>query len=112
MYKILSLTEWNKDRKRNKIIMASFVALGYTLVAGTVFSSLTILTFGYAVRNQKEGIDPRCAARPPDTIYCENTTHKDQDRGNPFLGWIRWTLGWRYETLLRVAPGTGTRKVC
>ena len=92
--------------------MASFTAIGYTLGAGVVFSSFTIAAFGFAVRNRKEGIAPRCAARPRDTIYCKNPTHKDQHRGNPFLGWIRWTLKWSYETLLSGVPGTGTRKVC
>ena len=91
--------------------MSSFAALGYTFGAGTVITSLVLSVFGYSVRNQKEGIAPRCAARPPDTIYCLNPTHRDQNRGNPFFGWIRWTLKWSYETLLRGVPGTGTRKV-
>ena len=91
--------------------MASFEAIASTLGAGVVFSSLTIAVFGFAVRSKKEGIAPRCAARPPDTIYCENPAHEDQDRGNPFFGWIGWTLKWGYETLLRGVPGTGTRKV-
>ena len=91
--------------------MASFAALGYTLAAGTVFSSLTISVFGIAVRNQQDAVAPRCAARPKETIYCAKPTDKDQDRGNPWFGWIAWTLRWSYETLLRGIPGTGTRKV-
>jgi len=90
--------------------MASFAALGYTLAAGTVFSSLTISVFGIAVRNQQDAVAPRCAARPKETIYCAKPTDKDQDRGNPWFGWIAWTLRWSYETLLRGIPGTGTRK--
>ena len=91
--------------------MPSFEALGYTLAAGTFFSSLTISVFGIAVRYQQEAVAPRCAARPKETIHCANPIHKDQDRGNPWFGWIRWTLRWSYETLLRGIPGTGTRKV-
>jgi len=32
-----------------------------------------------------------------------------QDRGNPFLGWISWTLNLSYDRMLRGIPGTGTR---
>jgi len=32
-----------------------------------------------------------------------------QDRGNPFLGWIPWTLNLSYDRMLRGIPGTGTR---
>ena len=32
-----------------------------------------------------------------------------QDRGNPFLGWIPWTLRLSYDRMLRGIPGTGTR---
>jgi hypothetical protein len=32
-----------------------------------------------------------------------------QDRGNPFLGWIPWTLHLSYDRMLRGIPGTGTR---
>ena len=32
-----------------------------------------------------------------------------QDRGNPFLGWIPWTLHLSYDRMIRGVPGTGTR---
>ena len=38
----------------------------------------------------------------------EMYTHP-QDRGNPFLGWIPWTLHLSYDRMLRGIPGTGTR---
>jgi len=33
-----------------------------------------------------------------------------QWRGNPFTGWIPWTLALSYDTMLRGVPGTGTRR--
>lgn len=32
-----------------------------------------------------------------------------QDRGNPFVGWIPWTLRLSYDRMLNGIPGTGTR---
>ena len=32
-----------------------------------------------------------------------------QDRGNPFVGWIPWTLRMSYDRMLNGIPGTGTR---
>ena len=32
-----------------------------------------------------------------------------QDRGNPFVGWIPWTLRMSYNRMLNGIPGTGTR---
>lgn len=38
-----------------------------------------------------------------------NGSMHPQDRGNPFLGWIPWTLHLSYDRMLRGIPGTGTR---
>ena len=39
-----------------------------------------------------------------------NGSKHPQDRGNPFLGWIPWTLHLSYDRMLRGIPGTGTRE--
>jgi hypothetical protein len=44
------------------------------------------------------------------TTLDDNTTIHPQDRGNPFLGWIPWTLHLSYDRMLRGIPGTGTRE--
>ena len=42
--------------------------------------------------------------------YNNNNYYKHvQDRGNPFLGWIPWTLHLSYDRMIRGVPGTGTR---
>lgn len=46
-------------------------------------------------KNNENGSGPIYAAHP-------------QDRGNPFLGWIPWTLNLSYDRMLRGIPGTGT----
>jgi len=107
---MISSTVANSALERDDYAQTLSGALGYTLGAGAVCSALSISVFGYVVRNQKEGIALRCAARTPDTIFCENPINKDQDRRNSYLGWIRWTLRLGYETLLRGIPGTSTRK--
>jgi len=44
------------------------------------------------------------------TNYNNNNYYKHvQDRGNPFLGWIPWTLHLSYDRMIRGVPGTGTR---
>lgn len=43
------------------------------------------------------------------TSTTTTTTLHPQDRGNPFLGWIPWTLHLSYDRMLRGIPGTGTR---
>ena len=46
-----------------------------------------------------------------DTEFSSNKLYAhSQDRGNPFLGWIPWTLHLSYDRMLRGIPGTGTRE--
>ena len=90
---------------------AIFKALGCTLAAGTFFSLLTTSAFLIAVRNQQEDVVPIFAARTKETTCCANPIDKVQDRGNPCFMWIRCTLIWSYETLLRGTPGTRTQGV-
>ena len=53
---------------------------------------------------------------PPPTNITSTSTNTSklyahpQDRGNPFLGWIPWTLHLSYDRMLRGIPGTGTRE--
>ncbi len=46
---------------------------------------------------------------PSSPITTATTALHPQDRGNPFLGWIPWTLHLSYDRMLRGIPGTGTR---
>ena len=43
-------------------------------------------------------------------LNTDNRGMHPQDRGNPFLGWIPWTLHLSYDRMLRGIPGTGTRE--
>ena len=49
------------------------------------------------------------APTPSSPITTTTTNRHPQDRGNPFLGWIPWTLHLSYDRMLRGIPGTGTR---
>ena len=42
--------------------------------------------------------------------YSGGITSAIQWRGNPFTGWIPWTLALSYDQMLRGVPGTGTRR--
>ena len=45
-----------------------------------------------------------------DGNYAGGITSAIQWRGNPFTGWIPWTLALSYDQMLRGVPGTGTRR--
>ena len=92
--------------------MTSLQAIGFTLAGGSCVSLISLCAFGFAVRFRHYAIAPRCTARPKDTIYNPHPKEKSQNRGNPWFGWIPWTLRLSYETMLKGVPGTGTRKVC
>ena len=89
--------------------MATLQSIGVTLGAGSIVLVLSVGLFGIAVKHQTPLIAPRATARPRNVIYHPTPTHRSQDRGSPFLGWVGWTLGLTYETMLRGVPGTGTR---
>jgi len=90
--------------------MATLSAMGFNLVGSMSVFCVSIVLFGTAVKRQNKFIAARCAARPPTVIY-NPSPYRDpcQNRGNPTFGWIPWTMGLTYETMLRGVPGTGTR---
>ena len=90
--------------------MTTLEAIGFTVVGGSIVFFLSLLAFGIAVRRQSQYVAPRCSARPKQVIYNPKPEHSAQDRGNAFLGWIRWSMSLTYDTMLRGVPGTGTRK--
>mmetsp|Transcript_1760 Transcript_1760/g.2442 ORF Transcript_1760/g.2442 Transcript_1760/m.2442 type:complete len:1420 (-) Transcript_1760:1101-5360(-) len=93
--------------------MTTLEAIGFTFAGGSIFFFGTLACFGCAVKKRNVNIAPRCAARHPDTIYnpgASNTKKAVQYRGNPWTGWIWWTLGLSYDTMIRGIPGTGTRR--
>lgn len=96
--------------------------IGVTVIGGSFVCITTIIIFGFVLRKRHIFLAPRATARPRDVIYnpSARSTVNDkgninidrhvQDRGNPFIGWIPWTLSLRYDTMLRGIPGTGTRQ--
>jgi Late exocytosis, associated with Golgi transport len=90
--------------------MATLSAIAFNLVGSLVVFCISMVLFGCAVKSQNKFIAARCEARPPSVIY-NPSPYRDpsQNRGNPTLGWIPWTMGLTYETMLRGVPGTGTR---
>jgi len=89
--------------------MTNLKAIGFTFVGGSGVGLLCLIAFGSAVKRRHPNIAPRSIARPPDTIYNPDPKYKAQERGNPYTGWIIWTLKLSYPTMLRGIPGTGTR---
>ena len=90
--------------------MATLESIAFTLAGGTCITALSLACFAVAVRARHPYIAPRCTARPKNVIYNPNPQHSCHDRGSPMLGWIGWTLGLTYDTMLRGVPGTGTRE--
>ena len=92
------------------IIMTTLGSIGVYIGGGAVVMGAAFIAFGTAVSHRSVGIAPRCAGRPRDVIY-NHQASKDssQYRGSATFGWIRWTLGLTYETMLKGIPGTGTR---
>ena len=88
----------------------SLESIGFTMVGAGSMCLLSFAVFGCAVRTRASWwIAPRATARPDAVVY--NPSSSDiQYRGNPWTGWIPWTLSLDYSTLLRGVPGTGTRK--
>jgi len=84
----------------------------YLFCFGSAIGILSVFLFGLAVRRRDTNIAPRCTARPADTIYSFGpftAKNASQNRGNPFTGWVNWTLKLSYGTMLKGIPGTGTR---
>ena len=89
--------------------MTTLQSIAFTLAGGSCVTVLSLVGFGLAVAHRHPYIATRCTARHPNTIYCAAPSHSCQDRGSPTFGWIGWTLGLTYDTMLRGVPGTGTR---
>lgn len=69
-------------------------------------------------RDPKQSLTPELAQEEEQQKDSQNNNNEKskrkhekhaQDRGNPFLGWIPWTLHLSYDRMLRGIPGTGTR---
>ena len=91
--------------------MTSLQSIGLTLAGGSTVLVTSMSLFGLAVRYRSTFIAARASARPPDVIWNPKPTIKSQqERGNPWLGWITWTLQLTYDTMLNGIPGTGTRE--
>lgn len=71
-------------------------------------------------RDSKQSFTPELAAQEEEEQQNDSQSNNNekskkkheqhaQDRGNPFLGWIPWTLHLSYDRMLRGIPGTGTR---
>lgn len=84
--------------------------LGFTVIGGSSVLIVTLGLFGCAVHSRSSLIAPRATARPPNTIYNAQAAVTSQKTGDPVFGWITWTLGLSYDTLLNGVPGTGTRQ--
>jgi len=78
--------------------MATLQSAGVTLATGVVVMAVSVLGFGLAVKKRSVLIAPRATARPRNVIYNPHPTSSVQDRGNPALGWIGWTMGLTYDT--------------
>lgn len=87
-------------------------SLGFTLGFSTGILAGVLFAFALAMRFRSTHIAPRCAARPPNTIYnTDPMCDPSQNKGNPFLlGWVWWVLNLSYKQLLAGVPGTGTRE--
>lgn len=90
--------------------MANLAAIGFTVAAGMGVFTISLVSFGVAVKNQSTFIAARCEARPPTVIYNPRPKVRSQDRGNPIFGWIPWVMSLTYATMLSGVPGTGTRE--
>lgn len=90
--------------------MTTLQAIGFTLAGGSIVGVLSLGFFGLAVSQRSIFIAPRATARPRNVIYNRHPTDPTQQRGSPLFGWITWTLGLSYDTMLRGIPGTGTRE--
>jgi hypothetical protein len=82
--------------------MTTLKEIGFTLAGGSTVMVIAWALFGWAVIVQSPLIAPRAIARPKSVIY-------GNVPGNAWMGWIPWTLGLSYDTLLEGIPGTGTR---
>ena len=89
--------------------MTTLESICFTLAGGLCVTAVSLACFGVAVKARHPYIAPRCTARPRDSIYNPDPQHSCQDRGSPMFGWIQWTLGLTYDTMMRGIPGTGTR---
>jgi hypothetical protein len=90
--------------------MANLAAIGFTVSAGLGVFTVSLVSFGIAVKHQSTFIAARCEARPPTVIYNPKPTVRSQDRGSPLWGWIPWVMSLTYATMLSGVPGTGTRE--
>jgi len=89
--------------------MSSLTSIGFTAVAGTCGTVITLVFFGVAIKIQSTFIAARCIARPKTVIYNPIPSDASQDRGNVCWGWIPWVMKLSYATMLDGVPGTGTR---
>jgi len=87
----------------------TFKSIWITIIVGLVVFIACFLFFGYGVKKNLREISPRCAARPPESVYNPDPKDPSQERGNPYFGWMKWVMSLSYETMLRGVPGTGTR---
>lgn len=88
--------------------MTTLAAIAYTLAAGAAISSVTIVAFGCAIRQQTPLLAPRATARPSSVIFDPQSSSISY-RGNAWLGWIPWVMSLSYHSLLTGVEGTGTR---
>lgn len=86
--------------------MTTLAQIGFTTLGGSSILLVTMCLFGCAMRVRSPLIAPRATARPKSVIY----SPYDTKRGNPWWGWIGWSLRLSYDTLLQGIPGTGTRE--
>lgn len=90
--------------------MTTLQAIGTTLALGSCVGVVSIAAFGVAVTRRSTLVAPKATARPKNVIYNPYPSDDSQKRGNAWLGWIPWTLGLTYDTMLKGVPGTGTRE--
>lgn len=83
------------------------------IIRDRAFSPLSFMP-----RDPKQSLTPELAQEEQQQNDSQNSNNEiskkkyekhAQDRGNPFLGWIPWTLHLSYDRMLRGIPGTGTR---
>ena len=93
--------------------MTTLEAIGFTVAGSSCICAVSLAFFGLAVAYRAPFIAPRAIARPRNVIHNPKPQHSCQSRGHKnsaMLGWIPWTLGLTYDTLLKGVPGTGTRE--
>jgi len=76
--------------------MSSLTSIGFTAVAGTCGTVITLVFFGVAIKIQSTFIAARCIARPKTVIYNPIPSDASQDRGNVCWGWIPWVMKLRF----------------